>query len=192
MSESTPPRDERWSAPSQPDATSQSSWPMTPPMQTSTAMPGQEAGGYALAGFWIRLGAWLVDGVFLLVVFFVATFAGYAIGEQVGVFLTWVASAGSIVYYIWGWSAWSGGQTLGKRATNLRLVNGEGQPISKWRAAGRLLAAILSSLPLYLGYLWVAWDSKKQTWHDKIVGTYVVRVARPELRVGGGTRSASP
>jgi uncharacterized RDD family membrane protein YckC len=40
---------------------------------------------------------------------------------------------------------------------------------------GRYFAYILSMLPLLLGYLWAAWDPKKQTWHDKLAGTYVVR-----------------
>jgi uncharacterized RDD family membrane protein YckC len=40
---------------------------------------------------------------------------------------------------------------------------------------GRYFGYILSALPLFLGFLWAAWDPKKQTWHDKLAGTYVVR-----------------
>jgi uncharacterized RDD family membrane protein YckC len=31
-----------------------------------------------------------------------------------------------------------------------------------------------SAIPLYLGFLWMLWDNKKQTWHDKAAGTVVV------------------
>jgi uncharacterized RDD family membrane protein YckC len=37
------------------------------------------------------------------------------------------------------------------------------------------LAAVLSVMVLFLGFLWMIWDSNKQTWHDKIAGTVVVR-----------------
>jgi uncharacterized RDD family membrane protein YckC len=35
---------------------------------------------------------------------------------------------------------------------------------------------LLSILVLFLGYFWAAWDRKRQTWHDKIAGTYVVKI----------------
>ena len=37
---------------------------------------------------------------------------------------------------------------------------------------------LLSGLALGLGFVWVAWDEKKQGWHDKIAKTYVVRKPR--------------
>jgi uncharacterized RDD family membrane protein YckC len=50
------------------------------------------------------------------------------------------------------------------------------QPIGFGRALGRtLFAQIISSAICYLGYLWMLWDKDKQTWHDKIVGTVVVK-----------------
>ena len=39
----------------------------------------------------------------------------------------------------------------------------------------RALAAILSALSGGLGWLWGSWDSRRQTWHDRIAGTVVVR-----------------
>ena len=39
----------------------------------------------------------------------------------------------------------------------------------------RAAAAILSVIPLGLGYWWAFWDSRRQPWHDKIMHTYVLR-----------------
>ena len=46
--------------------------------------------------------------------------------------------------------------------------------------AGLVRAVVwwIGSLPFYLGWLWMLWDSQKQTWHDKAVGSIVVK-ARP-------------
>jgi uncharacterized RDD family membrane protein YckC len=51
-----------------------------------------------------------------------------------------------------------------------------GTPIGVGRAIGRYFAKILSAIPCGLGYFWMLWDPNKQTWHDKIVGSYVVTV----------------
>ena len=67
--------------------------------------------------------------------------------------------------------------TPGKMAVSARIVDAEtgGKP-SKKQCVGRYFAYILSALPLGLGFLWVAFDSKKQAWHDKLAGTVVVKV----------------
>ena len=49
----------------------------------------------------------------------------------------------------------------------------------------RWVGYILSGIFLYLGFLWIAWDGRKQGWHDKIAGTVVVR--RPAPPTGTGT-----
>ena len=49
-------------------------------------------------------------------------------------------------------------------------------------------AAILSFIPLGLGYAWALWDPQRQTWHDKIMHTYVMRDT-PELAARQGTSS---
>ena len=38
-----------------------------------------------------------------------------------------------------------------------------------------LLRRILLTIPLLLGFIWVAFDAKKQGWHDKLAGTLVVK-----------------
>ena len=69
------------------------------------------------------------------------------------------------------------GQTWGRRIVGnkvIRVDNGDVPGIG--RALGReLFAWIISANILYLGYLWMIWDKDRQTWHDKVAGTIVVR-----------------
>ncbi len=48
---------------------------------------------------------------------------------------------------------------------------------------GRYFAYILSAIPLCLGYIWVAFDPKKQAWHDKLAETVVVRPKKKDTEV---------
>lgn len=91
-----------------------------------------------------------------------------------GVLLMLLAS----IFY-WGHFEGRRGATPGKRAAGIEVVKQEtGQPIGFGRAVGRMFARYLSSQVVYLGYLWSIWDDNKQTWHDKIVGSIVVKVQR--------------
>ena len=49
------------------------------------------------------------------------------------------------------------------------------QPIGTARAVGRFFGSAISGWIFYLGYLWMLWDSEKQTWHDKMVSSVVIR-----------------
>ncbi|MGW7420002.1 RDD family protein [Streptomyces sp. NPDC054813] len=68
------------------------------------------------------------------------------------------------------------GQTVGKKALGIRLVKeATGQPIGVGMAFVRRIAHFLDSLACYLGWLWPAWDAKRQTFADKVCGTIVIR-----------------
>ena len=57
----------------------------------------------------------------------------------------------------------------------LRIVRIDGAAPGVRYGLVRTAGAVLSRF-FFLGYLWSLWDSKTQTWHDKLAGTYVVRV----------------
>ncbi len=85
-----------------------------------------------------------------------------------------VGFVGTLVYI--GKLGGGRGQTLGQQALGIRLVDiATGQPIGAGRAIGRYFATILSGLACYLGYFWMLWDPQKQTWHDKLVNSVVVK-----------------
>jgi uncharacterized RDD family membrane protein YckC len=85
------------------------------------------------------------------------------------------------------------GQTLGMKALGIRVVDAQtGGPIDFGRAALRTLGRYLSSI-FYIGYLWVAFDSNNQGWHDKIARTLVINTG-PTAPLGSFTTAnpASP
>ncbi len=73
------------------------------------------------------------------------------------------------------------GQTLGMMAVRIKAVDAtSGELIGVGRALGRdLVERVLSFLfllPLLVDLLFPVWDSRRQTLHDKAVGSVVVRV----------------
>jgi uncharacterized RDD family membrane protein YckC len=69
------------------------------------------------------------------------------------------------------------GQTWGRKIAGVRVVRQDnGQPIGVGKAFGRaLFAGFISGQIFALGYLWMIWDDRNQTWHDKVVGSVVVK-----------------
>jgi uncharacterized RDD family membrane protein YckC len=68
------------------------------------------------------------------------------------------------------------GQSTGKKIVGIRtLREQDGQPLGGGVGLGRGLLHILDLLPCGLGFLWPLWDSKNQTWADKIVKSVVVK-----------------
>jgi uncharacterized RDD family membrane protein YckC len=69
------------------------------------------------------------------------------------------------------------GQTLGKRVLGIRVVDtAGGGPIGTSRGVGRYLVRLASTLACGIGYLWMIFDSHRQTWHDKAVDSNVVKI----------------
>jgi len=68
------------------------------------------------------------------------------------------------------------GQTIGKWICGLKVVNERGELIGYKRAFIRWLGYLVSRFFLYAGFIWVAFSREKRGWHDKIAGSYVIRV----------------
>jgi len=132
------------------------------------------------AGFWIRFGALLIDLVVIAVVLYVPLSfiygAEYWVGDK---FIQgfWDLMLGYVVPFvatIWFWLRFLG--TPGKMATKLAIVDAEtGKKMTPRQAIIRYFAYLVSTLPLCLGFLWIAVDKRKQGWHDKLAGTVVIR-----------------
>lgn len=138
-----------------------------------------------LAGFWIRFLAVFVDGIIVSIPtsILIAVFDGdsdYFVGTGARPGATVAANLISTIIGVIYYASLEGGpsgQTLGKRICGIRVVDAvTGQPgIGIGRGVGRYLGRILSSIPLGLGYFWMLWDDRKQTWHDKLAATLVVK-----------------
>ena len=120
------------------------------------------------ANFGQRFAAWLIDFIILAVVQGVLT---AILGRSAGQGLATLIGLGYLVYL----EGSPSGQTVGKRALNIRVIDADsGGSIGYGRAALRYFARILSALPCLLGFFWMLWDKNKQTWHDKICTDVVV------------------
>jgi uncharacterized RDD family membrane protein YckC len=81
-----------------------------------------------------------------------------------------------LLYHVAFWAA--KGTTIGGIICQLRLVRADGQPLQLGDAFIRGLAGILSGVVAGLGFLWMLKAPERETWHDKIAGTMVVKVPR--------------
>jgi uncharacterized RDD family membrane protein YckC len=81
-----------------------------------------------------------------------------------------------LAYHIGFWT-WKG-TTVGGIICQLRVVRVDGTPLRFVDALVRGLSSIFSLAVLGIGGLWILRDPERQAWHDKIAGTYVVKVPR--------------
>ncbi|MBL8265546.1 RDD family protein [Steroidobacter sp.] len=136
-----------------------------PPPSSSEFHPtNAELNSLPRAGFWLRMGALILDILLIAIIvnwleptehFFAVVLAGY----------------GALMWKLRG-------TTIGGIICNLRVVRTDGRDIEWETAVVRALGCFLSIIPAGLGFIWMVFDSNRQTWHDKIAGTVVVRVPR--------------
>jgi uncharacterized RDD family membrane protein YckC len=134
----------------------------------------------ARVGFLPRFGAELLDLLAMWACVGVVGGTLWALGNAIGL----GAAIGGSVVALGGVAAgigyWvvlhaHGNQTLGKWAIGAVVTDTSLRSIGYGRAFARLVAEIASALPFNLGYLWPLWDPERQTFHDKLAGTVVVR-----------------
>lgn len=142
-----------------------------PPGPLSGSPPPASAGGASLlafprAGFLDRTAAFALDCVLVAIAVQILDFRG-----QDGAFFFFLLS-----YHVafWAWKA----TTLGGIIVGLRLVRTHGEPLRFVDALVRGLGSLFSFAALGIGCFWMLQDAERQTWHDKIAGTYVVKVPR--------------
>ncbi len=139
---------------------------------------------HAYAGFWLRTWATAIDLALLMAVTLPALIAIYGpdyfdivetgfVAGPADFFLSWVMPAlATVAFWI------TRGATPGKLLLNLRIVDaGSGLPPTAAQCVGRYFAYVISLLPFGLGLLWIAFDARKQGWHDRLANTVVLRRA---------------
>jgi uncharacterized RDD family membrane protein YckC len=130
-------------------------------------------------GFWKRLLAFFIDSLVILAVIIPLLLAVY--GSQyfartepgfVGVWdvLIQVVLPMIAVIVFWRYR----GATPGKMLLSAKIVDAKTLgPPSTGQLIGRYFAYIVSSI-FMLGFLWIAFDKRKQGWHDRLAGTAVI------------------
>ena len=133
------------------------------------------------AGFWLRLGAFFIDtlivsvvvGIILLAIFGRSYLQLSAEGKTLwaDVLFQGVLPAIAAILF-WRFR----GATPGKMLLSAKIVDANTfGPPSTGKLIGRYFAYLVSIVPMFLGFLWIAFDKRKQGWHDKLAGTVVIR-----------------
>ncbi|MGH2399648.1 MAG: RDD family protein [bacterium] len=154
------------------------------PAGWSAAAPAKAgpAAGLVYAGFGVRALAFIIDAIAISVLtaalapFFGAGMMFDAATTQFEINYAYngISTLLGLVYWVGFW-AWRG-QTVGMMPFNMRVVNAEtGEKIDVVRGLLRYVGLIISFVVIFLGVIWVAFDARKQGWHDKIANTLVVR-----------------
>lgn len=141
------------------------------------------SGAFRYAGFWIRVGAKIIDSLILYAVQLplqiVSTMFVQPKSEKealavllpavIVMFLSMAIQFGYYIFFVGKYGA-----TPGKMVCKIKIVRSNGDPLSYGRATGRLFAEMLSGLILGIGYLMVAFDDEKRALHDRICDTRVI------------------
>jgi uncharacterized RDD family membrane protein YckC len=119
------------------------------------------------AAFLDRLAAFSLDAILIIIAVQVLDFDREF--ARVGFLL-------ALAYHVSFWTL--KGTTLGGIICQLRLVRTDGAPVGFPEALVRGLTGIFSLAVLGIGFLWILKDPDRQAWHDRVAGTYVVKVPR--------------
>jgi len=139
-------------------------------------------------GFWPRVGATLIDSILLIAVtspFLLAIYGDAYFAPDVAMIqgpadflISYAFPAVAVIVF---WSAKQA--TPGKMAIGAKIVDAStGHAPTTGQVVGRYFAYYLSIIVVFLGFIWVAFDDRKQGWHDKLAGTVVVRLKSPHPR----------
>ena len=135
-----------------------------------------QAGNPLYVGFWARFLAFIVDSIWVSIIIGLILMAVYggslpAAGTLVAAVIQSLLGAAAIILF---WMFRS--TTPGKMIVAAVIVDAEtlGRPSTR-QLIGRYLGYYVSILGLGVGFLWVAFDARKQGWHDKMAGTLVIR-----------------
>jgi len=169
---------------------------------------------YKFAGFWRRLVAFMIDStivtiifVILLVIAALAFFFGAISADNDA----WIADLTNLtgfssalllimVFYLsiniayFTYFHGTTGRTPGKMLLGLQVYSVDGTEVSFGiaflRAVGYLVSSLLLTFPL--GFIWAAFDKKKQAWHDKIAGTVVIIKEQQNISIGLSVPDPAP
>ncbi len=147
-------------------------WRMGKPSRDPQAQVGP-APDLAFGGFWIRVVAFTIDWISLVIVEVILLSSLGVIGQAIGGII-------SIAYFIGLWG--TRGQTVGMMLLGLRVVrNADGGKLTWGNAVLRFIGLFVAFACIDIGVIRVAFDARKRGWHDVIGGTVVVQ------KVGDGS-----
>lgn len=129
-----------------------------------------------------RLAALSYDSLLLIAVLFFASLPlnllhGDAIRAGATAFQLYLLG---IMFIYFGWQWTHGGQTLGMKAWRLQLGGTNNEAVSWQQALIRFCGAWLSLACAGLGFIWILVDRERRSWHDRLAGTQVLLLDKPQ------------
>lgn len=191
------------------DAAAASSEPGSPyaAPRATVAESSQTVQGHEVvpAGFWRRAAAYLIDSTLVGIAYYTVFTALFVAAMVLGFMggggdTNWLSNSTAlslgltaisyVLYWIFSAAYYAGLEsssmqaTLGKLAVGIKVVDGNGERLSRGRALGRWASSLVSYATFGVGYLMIAFTERKRGLHDMIAGTLVVDrwayTARPE------------
>ena len=134
------------------------------------------------SGFWVRVVATIVDAILIALITFPLLIAIYGmsyfemaqtqfVAGPADFVITWIFPLVAVILFWMKLQA-----TPGKMVISAKVVDATtGKSLTLGQSLWRYLGYILATLPLGLGIIWVAFDRRKQGWHDKLANSVVVK-----------------
>ncbi len=140
---------------------------------------------YIYGGFWRRAVAFSIDHALLFIFFTILLFmlrrivpfvdiSSQSSEWKITVLIPYYGTTLILNMIYFTFFHGVGGRTPGKMLLGLKVIQHSGKPVSPGLAFLRWVGYQISHIVFLLGFIWVAFDSKKQGWHDKIAGTCVI------------------
>ncbi|MEG2472246.1 RDD family protein [Acinetobacter sp.] len=138
------------------------------------------------AGFWVRTGASLIDIIILMIATYPILWFFYS-GDWHRIFATGLSEQPQVLWFdiavnyilpfaytVAVWMLWSA--SPGKILLGLKIVDADtGDNIDLKQSIIRYVGYFPAMMVLFIGIFWVAFDKRKQGWHDKMANTVVIR-----------------
>lgn len=136
-------------------------------------------GAVSYAGFGRRLAAFIIDSIMLIILIGVL-FGQHYVNSPLLSFEGMVTNLVGVIMTTFFWTKYLG--TPGKLLLDCQVVDANtGKPLNTKQALLRYLAYYASLLPFLLGFIWIAFDKRKQGFHDRIANTVVLHSAHLDL-----------
>ncbi len=149
--------------------------------QSEVLVSQREEEHYQYLGFWARVLASILDNIWISIVLIILL----VVLGQIGLLNFSMTDTGGgleitlqtlipLLLVVGLWIKYA--STPGKMAFGAKILDANTfEEVPPGRLFLRYIGYFVSLIPLGLGFLWVAFDSRKQGWHDKIAGTVVVK-----------------
>lgn len=124
---------------------------------------------------WRRLTAWLIEFVIVVVLLSAGLIVGSIVANG-SLFFGFVVALSALWLYFAGFESSPQQSTFSGRLLGTKVTGINGEPLNFTRATSRHFAMYLSAItPLAVGYLMAFWTKRRQTLHDYLTSTIVVR-----------------